>query len=190
MEPASQQAQCAYTHFVTFTLQPHLNGKGCRQQLRSTFNKANFELQRVCKSYRLVAELTKKANIHYHAIVEFDVSEHFTKDDLSLILQDNCKSSAVFGRMECEDIKDITKTTNYILKDISRTCKIINQRGKAPLDISKDWCKGMVIIPPVKVTRLKDYLKIDDNIEEDIEYNDDIQNAIKININKLFKKTI
>lgn len=190
MEPSEANSASVYTHFVTFTLQPHLNGKGCRQQLRATFNKANFELQRVCKSYKLVAELTKKCNIHYHAIVQYDVSEYFAEDELNLILQDNCKSSNVFGRMDCERIKDIKNVSDYIIKDIAKTDKIVNTRGKKSLDIFKDWSKGMVPIKDKKVTRLKDYLTIDNNIQDDVEFGEEIQKAIKINLININKNTI
>lgn len=190
MEPATAQPTSNYTHFVTFTLQPQLYGKTARQQLRSTWKKANFELQRVCKSYHLVAELTKKANIHYHAIVEFDICQFFDADDLSIILYDNLKTSNVFGRSESEKIKDITKTTNYIIKDLEKTTKIINPRGKTPLDCKFEWIKGLQKIDVIKTTRLKDYLKIDENINttedppdfyKDFDNWIDITNAIKIN---------
>lgn len=166
MEPTNLQAQSNYTHFVTFTLQPQLNGKGCRQQLRQTWKKANYELQRVCKSYHLVAELTKKCNIHYHAIIEFDINQFFSADELNLILQDNVKQSNVFGRFDTELIKSIENTTNYITKDLEKTNKIINPRGKTPLDYKIEWYKGLIKIDDVKITRLKNYLKIDDNIDD------------------------
>ncbi len=169
MEPTTAQPTTNFSHFVTFTLKPELYGKSCRQQLRVTFKKACYELERVCKSYKLVAELTKKCNVHYHALVEFDVNIHFSSDDLSMILQDNVKSSNVFGRSESEPIKNHDATVGYLSKDIQKTAKIINPRGKTPLDYTKDWTKGLIKIEDVKATRLKDYLKIDNGIEYDSE---------------------
>lgn len=187
MEPTTAQPIGKYSHFVTFTLKPDLYGKTCRQQLRATFKKACFELERVCKSYQLVAELTKKCNIHYHALVEFDESEFFTKNDLSMILHDNIKPSNVFGRFDCEPIKHYEETTKYIVKDVVRTGQIINTRGKTPLDYTKEWQKGMVAITDVKANRLKDYLIIDHDIQDDIEFTTEIQNAIKLNLSNLKK---
>lgn len=183
MEPATAQLTENYSHFVTLTLKPELYGKSCRQQLRSTFNKANFELQRVCKHYYLVAELTKKCNIHYHAKVEFDISEFFTADDLSLILQDNLKTSNVFGRSECEPIKSQELINKYIIKDIEKTHKIINPRGKTTLDCKKEWTKGLTQVT-VKNTRLKDYLVLDKDIQYSEEELMDSINYINFNIKK------
>lgn len=190
MEPATAQPIGKYSHFVTFTLKPELYGKTCRQQLRSTFKKACFELERVCKSYQLVAELTKKCNIHYHALVEFDETEFFTKNDLSLILHDNIKPSNVFGRFDCEPIKNYEATSAYLVKEIVKTGQILNPRGKTQLDYQKEWQKGMIAITDVKVTRLKDYLIIDDGIQDDIDYNEEIQNAIKLNLSNLKNKNV
>lgn len=170
METPSLQAQHNYTHFVTLTLKPELYGKTCRQQLRSTFAKANYELQKVAKRYKLVAELTKKCNIHYHALVLFDVTTHFDANDLSMILQDNLKSSNVFGRSESENIKDVMNTYNYVIKDLEKTSKIINPRHKSILTYTKDWEKGMIEIQPIKIKRLSEYLD-KEIIDEDINDN-------------------
>lgn len=173
MEAPAGQAPNVYTHFVTFTLQPHLYGKTARQQIRTTFAKANFELQRVAKSYHLVAELTKKANIHYHAMVEYDVNSTFDADDLSLMLQDNVKTSNVIGRTESEVIRDYNQTFVYLQKDIAKTNKIVNPRNKTTLEVQKIWTKT-IEIKPIKISKLKDYLTLDDGIEEDPDFYDSI----------------
>jgi len=170
MEPTSPRPESNFTHFVTFTLQPKLYGKSARQQLRATFNKANYELQRVCKSYKLVAELTKSCNIHYHAIVQFDQSEFFTIYDHCLILLDNIKSSNVFGRTESEEIRDFAKTQTYLTKDIAQTNRILNPRGKLSLDYTKDWTKGMKVIDVKKLATLTKMLDFDFDNEPLEEY--------------------
>lgn len=162
MEAPSDSPASVYTHFVTFTLQPSMNGKGCRQQLRQSFKPVLTELQKVSNQYFIVAELTKKANIHYHAVIQFNETEHFTKDDLSLILQDNCKSHKYIGRMECEPIKDTARVMDYLIKDLERTDKVVNNnKNKTTLDIKHYWERVYLSYKPKPPIKLKNYMVIE-----------------------------
>lgn len=155
---APDDSPTAYTHFATFTLKPVYYSKTVRQQLRLSWNDVNNKLKAVSKQYYLVAELTKKANIHFHAVIQFDESVDYSLDDLCLILIDSCKSSKVLGLMEIERIRDkTTQGTDYLNKDLERTQKILNPRGKSNLDYFVTFTKkpNQRIIETKKIITVK-----------------------------------
>lgn len=166
-----------YTHFVTVTLQPKMYGKSCRQQLRATSKKLLIELNNVCNSYKFVAELTNKCNIHYHGICNFYVTDSFNADILNLMLQDNLKKYGCFGFVDSEAIKDIDKVTAYITKDVDKTYKVVNPRNKTVLSIYWEWAKSAKT--DREPLRLRHALATQSKIDRDI--NPDSEEQLIIN---------
>lgn len=99
-------------YFMTQTLRPSLYKHKARDQYVKTIPIMHRHLRNCCKWYALVVELTKKANIHYHIKCEF------ITDAWKLLYLDNVRR---IGFNDCSIIKDMDKTTDYMLKDVLKT---------------------------------------------------------------------
>lgn len=119
----------SYNYFITFTLDPSIYKHTAREQLKKTVNLLIKVLERLCTRYRFTVELTKKANVHYHAIVDF-------KPDLydygPLILRDEIKKIKLLGDDILIDpirhtLKDHVRILDYLVKDFIKTSAVINR---------------------------------------------------------------
>lgn len=129
--------------FLTVTLSPTMFGYNMREQHRKTFLKIVKFLDQFFKTYFLVVELTKEANIHYH--IQGDMFENCvtledgTKGENIAIIQFKdvyktlCKFG--FGFHKLETVKNKVLTAQYLRKDLSKTQMAINRKNKAYLPI-------------------------------------------------------
>lgn len=128
--------------FLTVTLNPSIFNLNMREQHRKTFQKLVKFLNDFFKSYFLVVELTKDANIHYH--IHGDLFQNIVKtsdgtnEDITLIhFKDVYKSLLKhgFGFHKIETVKNKLLTAQYLRKELSKTNLSINRRNKAYLPI-------------------------------------------------------
>lgn len=121
--------QC--THFVTVTLNPDLMNKHrMYQQLKLTSDKIKGHCQALHPSI-WVAELTKKANIHYHIMVKCDEME-------AMLLIDDFKTNKKYGYIDIQPIKNHQKTYEYLIKNVTFTYNVLHagrNKNNVPQDI-------------------------------------------------------
>lgn len=165
--------------FFTVTLSPDLYQYDCRSQQRKTFNKLESYLQKHCDKYFMVAELTKDCNIHYHIMLRLhplnlrNDDGEIIEDVSSLAFLDDYKGLLKhgFGFKKFEKTQNKLNTYNYLIKDISKTNKILNPKNKNTLDIWQYWVAKRNISQIV--TNVKNklpkavYTKIDNDILDD-----------------------
>ncbi len=124
-------------HFITFTLQPKSTlTKGgskmnAKMQFKKTYQTAKDTLNFYTKSFVMVAELTKKGIIHYHAIAELNDNHQLAQAQIT----DSILQSKILGFHEIEPIKKLQDVKNYLFKDYLITMQIINKTTNHEDDI-------------------------------------------------------
>lgn len=132
--------------FLTITLSADVLLLDARTQHRKTYVVVKNILDRHVKRYLLVTELTKKANIHYHIIYESHNDTIITseqsedcnmtssmvkpsKDPLhEFYICEEIKKSKVLGFYDIQVIKNCKNTYNYVIKDIVKTHRCLNNK--------------------------------------------------------------
>lgn len=127
-------------HFITFTLQPRasLTKGGSKQNAKMQFKKthqhAKDALNFYTKNFTMIAELTKKGIIHYHAIAELNEDRQLAQ----ALITDAIMQSKILGFHEIKAIKDaphLQTCKDYLLKDYLITMQIINKTVKHEDDV-------------------------------------------------------
>lgn len=161
-----------HKQFMTITLNPTLYALTARQQLSKTCKELNKYLQRHCKSYLWVAELTEKCNIHYHLTLILkpivyegqDLSEMYFKDDYKRLKK-------LFGFYKLDDsIHSHDSSYQYITKDLVKTHYSLNNDNKRRLYAVWEYYNNVekTITQEIDVTNhLNDNINLDSDEFED-----------------------
>lgn len=150
---------------VTVTLKPSMFEKRARRQHKQCWGHINRLVQMFSKTYYIVTELTKKANVHYHISVEW------TDQYSQLDFLDTIKTSTLFGNTFINEktITDVERTYQYFEKAKPQTDRIINKGSKCEkLNISFHYTGEIHKSLVEKKTRELDALyNLDNNIADD-----------------------
>jgi len=114
-------------HSVTFTLSPEIYNKPIRQQLKKSKGILCDILNAYCTKYIIVAELTKKAVIHYHCLLEYrnEYSECNIID--SLKYKQKILGNPYMNQHMISNKYEWIRAYNYITKELNKTHIIVNK---------------------------------------------------------------
>lgn len=114
--------------FLTVTLKPKLYKYSSITQLEVTNHTLYGILYTTADDFLCVAEHTKQGNIHYHAIV--NCSTKYSK----ILMLNKLKKAKEIGFIKFDDeINSITKTAEYMVKDVIENKKIFQSvNGSKP----------------------------------------------------------
>lgn len=122
--PPSATVKYSVEYAFTLTLKPKIFAQEPEDQYDKTSAHASARLKTLSDQFTLIAELTKNYNIHYHGIIKFPLS----KKDLMKEFYKCFRTDLIIGFVNIRQIDDMPKWTEYISKDLDRTCKAINRR--------------------------------------------------------------
>jgi len=115
---------------VCITLNPALYKFSARRQLKYTINILSDFMKMYCGNYLIIAELTQRVNIHYHLLCKWSDKYDYAKERF----EDALKDKKQYGNIKISN-PIITPTQyinylNYMLKEVDKTDKIINDKRK------------------------------------------------------------
>lgn len=118
----------AGSYFMTQTLKPAYYALCARRQLKETKSHFKHILKRYSDNFYYTVELTKSANIHYHAWL-------LMRDDSTLSRLCILDDLKILGNCRLEAIKAGTEQNiyNYLNKDLELTDKALNYTKKGKL---------------------------------------------------------
>lgn len=148
-EPQDKSADGYY--FFTITLKPDIYGLPVRTQYRKTVNNVINRLKRF-EEWRFTVEICpKNGNVHYHGILKMlGYSPHI----LICRLKDSFKGDKYFGFVQCDQVRSMQQSEDYILKECKESDIIINGD---PDDINYTMKEKL----PVYFSSQKDYIHKD-----------------------------
>lgn len=126
-------------HSVTFTLSPEIYNKPIRQQLKKSGGISEGILCDIlteyCNKYIIVAELTKRAVVHYHCLLEYkdEYSEYNIID--SLKYKSKILGKPYMNQHLIRNKDEWTRAYNYITKELNKTHIIVNKNRLKVLPI-------------------------------------------------------
>lgn len=120
-EPQNKSADGYY--FFTITLKPDIYGLPVRTQYRKTVNNVINRLRKY-EEWKFTVEICpKNGNVHYHGIVKMlGYSSHI----LICRLKDSFKGDKYFGFVQCDQVRSMEQSEDYILKECKESDIIIN----------------------------------------------------------------
>lgn len=110
----------------TLTLRPKLFSKEPEMQYEDTYQVVIKRFEMLATKYTIVAELTKAYNIHYHGIVQFNLSD---RKDCQKEFYKAFRNDVLIGFVNIRQIDNMGKWTEYIRKDVYRTTNVIHRRS-------------------------------------------------------------
>jgi len=165
--PCPQFCVGSGAYFMTVSLKPDLYKWCARKQLKLTFDKLSRYIKIYSNKFLMVAELTKKNNIHYHIIIHFN--DILYADTL---LMETLKTSNEFGNTMINEkvITETQRTFEYCVKDINKTYTIVNKvkYGKPGYTLLYDVYtvhnveKKEIIMMEIDTSSLDEGISIDD----------------------------
>jgi len=132
-------------HFLTITLEPTMLRLQCREQYKKTFGKLAKLLQNYCDKYLIVIELTKDCNVHYHLLMTFHNNEEGITQMLFL---NDYKRIQELGFKKLEKVSNLQNVFNYLIKEIPKTYKVINPKGKVEYKVWEYFVRGVTVSTP------------------------------------------
>lgn len=118
--PSGPQKEVTCEYFLTLTLKPFLYKESVKRQLEITEDQIKDFLKHMDASGVMVFETTKSANVHYHALLTFNVPEFISKR-LIYYVQDYFRKSKVIGFVDCQQVIDYKKVLFYLFYDYEET---------------------------------------------------------------------
>lgn len=117
--------------FITITLKPKLYKFQATTQYELTVCEIQHIFNQRCNDTTFVCEITEAGNIHYHAMTIF------TDKVRKLCFIDAIKRNKHFGFMKItpnsiDHIDNLTRSANYLTKELLVTSKILNKPGYTP----------------------------------------------------------
>lgn len=159
-------------YHLIVTLKPELYKDNARHQLKVTMDKLAEILRYIVSEYYIVAELTKKVNVHYHVLIKFSKHVEYGPD----VLIDSFKSrvnAKYFGNVLLNQHKTSTpeeydKLWKYVNKELDRTNRVINKGRKNEYNIIDEWQWNLPEKEKVDLIdrRVKNQLNLNDYIEK------------------------
>lgn len=115
------QKEISQKYFVTITLKPYMYSKTAGEQ----YDQTEGDLRKLCEYYdcggKVVAELTKGFNIHYHGLIDFNT--HLKYPQMAFI--DNLRRLKWVGRSQIEPALHENDVSKYLSKDLKKTKDMI-----------------------------------------------------------------
>jgi len=133
-----------FCYALTQTLSPDFcNGRKSHIQLKQSCEAINTLLRGFCSNYSLSAELTKKGDIHFHAICYTDLNEDgmptfealYRNEIKSKRFKDKKTGRGCFGFTLIKDCKDPHIWIQYITKHLETTEKMLMRIAKTKIPI-------------------------------------------------------
>jgi len=114
------------THSITITLKPHVYNRRAYIQYRLSCPKLMEILEIYTSKYIMVPELTKKGNIHYHLIVQFNSKMEYPVEKLMDLMKCHRLFGAYVNDHTISCYQEFVKVYFYITKEIQKTASIMN----------------------------------------------------------------
>jgi len=135
----------SFTYSVTQTLHPRYYSLNPVNQLLKTFSNVESVIKQFNPIfYEIVAELTKKSNIHYH----FSIKCTHPFDDFSRVYMAITKP---LGFCKIDLCHDIDGWNTYMHKDICQTLNLLNRCNILPVKIKEE----------IKIKHIRKLQKVD-----------------------------
>lgn len=111
--------------FVTITLPPRMYSKKAKTQMDLFKPKCSELCKCLCDELLLVAELTNKANIHFHGMIVFREDMNFTTKCAIQFFYEFFKG---YSRVDIQPIKHKNEMTLYCLKEVEPTAALLKAK--------------------------------------------------------------
>lgn len=109
----------------TITLSPKLFKHDATKQYDITHLELAQKLMNIAEEVTLIAELTKRYNIHYHGIITFDCQK---SRNLTKYFHDQFRSELHYGFVDIKPITEYSIWLDYIKKELKETQDSISRR--------------------------------------------------------------
>lgn len=126
--PIEKMTSFSVDYSLTITLRPKCYTKEPEQQFDDTYEHVRRKLYSLTEHFTLVAEVTKSFNVHYHAILKFEIDNSKPSVTYLKEIYKCFRNDDLVGFIKCEQTLGRVSWISYLKKDLFHTYNSINRR--------------------------------------------------------------